>query len=387
MILDSNRYVKKYAFVYTVAISIVLIVPLVVYISLLLDIDRAKLSYELHKKAEDIVSVMDSYSSEEDKIFRFPRYEEFKSGLYRDDFTPLFTLIPKDKKIVEHSRGFHYDKNFYYYIYQLPKKHYFNSDYLIVSKEYTPTKIYTLASLIFLSIITILYLFSRYVLKNFSKPFEDINRELDSFIRDSMHEINTPLSIINLNIDMSKRKFGENRYYNRIKAASKTLSTIYDDMDYLIKYERMKFDKEMLNFSIFLQKRVDYFYEIATQKKIEIESKIEDDITIYFNHTKLQRIIDNTLSNAIKYSYDNNKINVMLYKKEDKVYFSVEDFGIGIKDIAKILKRYHRENYEKGGFGIGLDIVKQIVDVEHIDMQIDSTYKKGTIFRYIFKED
>jgi signal transduction histidine kinase len=330
---------------------------------------------------------MDDFDSDISKSYNFPRFENYQAGLYREDFTPIFTLIKDNKKIIERSRGFHHTKEFYYYIYPLVKNHYFGANYLIVSRVYTPTKIYLLASIIFSSIIVILFLFSRYILKNFSKPFEDINSELDRFIRDSMHEINTPLSIININIDLFSRKYGKSRYLARIKAASKTLSTIYDDMDYLIKYERMKFQKEHMDFSTFLHKRIDYFKEIASQKGVEIKREIEDKLNIFFNPTKLQRIIDNTISNAIKYSYDNSEIIISLKSIEDGIELSIQDFGIGIEDTKKILKRYYRESHQKGGFGIGLDIVKQIVDIEDIDMRILSSPKKGTTFIYIFKEN
>jgi len=319
------------------------------------------------------------------KYYRFPKFESLKAGLYKDDFTPIYTQIKRD--FIEHKSGFHHYKNFYYYIYPLPKGFYFNSSYLVVSKVYFPTKIYLFATAIFSLIIIFLYLFSRYILKKFSKPFQELNSSLDRFLRDSMHEINTPLSIININIDLANKKIGNNRYLKRIKAASKTLSTIYDDMDYLIKHEKMKFTNTKIDFSHFLQERVDYFSEIAFQKGITINSNIEDKIYIYFNVTKLQRIIDNTLSNAIKYSFDNNCINIELKKEPDDILLSIEDFGIGIKDTKKILNRYYREDNNKGGFGIGLDIVKQIVDENNISMHIHSIPNKITKFSYRFSVD
>ena len=384
MILESEKFVKKYAFFYTLAIAIILIAPLIVYISLLLKIDYAKVNLDLQKKAEDIVVLMDDYSNKQGEVYNFPRYQEYQAGLYRDDFTAIFTLIEDKKEIKHHTMGFHRDGGFYYFIYPLQKGYYFGASYLIVSKEYTPAKIYLFAAVIFTSIMVILFFFSRSVLKNFSRPFEKMNRHLDSFIRDSMHEINTPLSIINLNIDLFSRKHGEDRHLKRIKVASKTLSTIYDDMDYLIKHENAKFVKRTFNFSQFLQNRIDYFEEIAGQKKIKIVANLEHDIELYFSKTKLQRVIDNTLSNAIKYSYDEKDIIITLFQKQKKIHFTVQDFGVGIEDVDKIFQRYHRENFSRGGFGIGLDIVKKIVDHEGIVMSIKSKIKKGTTFSYIF---
>ena len=384
MILESEKFVKKYAILYTLAIAIVLIAPLILYISLLLKIDYAKLNLDLQQKANEIIILMDDYSNEEGEVFHFPVYQEYQAGLYKDDFTPVFTRVVNDKKIKNFTVGFHSDKGFEYYIYLLPKGYYFGSSYLVVAKDYIPAKIYLFAAIIFTSIMAILFFFSRSVLKNFSRPFEKLNRHLDNFIKDAMHEINTPLSIINLNIDLFSRKHGENKNLKRIKVASKTLSTIYDDMDYLIKEENSKLEKEVFDFSLFLQNRVDYFNEIATQKNINFITNIEEDIDIYFSKTKMQRIVDNTISNSIKYSYDEKEIIVSLFLKDGKKHFIVQDFGVGIEDTDKIFQRYHRENLSKGGFGIGLDIVKKIVDNENIYMKIKSEVKKGTTFIYVF---
>jgi signal transduction histidine kinase len=64
--------------------------------------------------------------------------------------------------------------------------------------------------------------------------------------------------------------------------------------------------------------------------------------------------------------------------------FSVEDHGVGIESIEKIFSRYYRENEAKGGFGIGLNIVKQITEEENITIDVSSTLGKGTTFTYLF---
>jgi signal transduction histidine kinase len=229
-----------------------------------------------------------------------------------------------------------------------------------------------------------LFIFSLLLLKNFSAPFEAMNRQLDNFIKDSMHEINTPLSIINLNVDLFANKHGENKYLQRIKSASKTLATIYDDMDFLIKQGRVKHTTQEINMSEFIQTRVDYFGDVANLKEIKISTDITLNIYYNFSKIKLQRIIDNTISNAIKYSNDTGEIDIRLYKKEKKIHFEVQDYGVGIANVKKIFSRYYRENEAKGGFGIGLNIVKDIVDEEGITLQVDSKVKEGSLFCYIF---
>ena len=200
-----------------------------------------------------------------------------------------------------------------------------------------------------------------------------------------MHEINTPLSIININIDMFTEKFGKNRYLSRIKSAAKILSSLYDDMNYLIKEQTInKTEKKRINFSKFLQKSVDYFKDIAELKDISLHLEVEENVYIDFVPTKLQKIVDNNLSNAIKYSYEGGEVIVSLKRIEDKIVLGFKDYGIGIKDTQKIFSRYYREDHTKGGFGIGLNIVGKIVNEEKIEVKIVSEPDKGSYFEYTF---
>jgi signal transduction histidine kinase len=155
-------------------------------------------------------------------------------------------------------------------------------------------------------------------------------------------------------------------------------------MDYLIKNERVVFEYETINLSHYLQERIDYFQEVAALRNITIESHILEGVTLNFNVTQLQRIIDNTLSNAIKYSYEDGKIEIILEAHTDHCSMVFKDYGVGIKTSEQIFERYYRENLEKGGFGIGLNIVKSIIDKTGISLYVDSHYGKGSAFIYTF---
>ena len=381
MLLDAKRYAIKYAFFYTAIIAFILFVPLFVYTSLVLDINEAKNKKELQRVGLKIISKMEEYNNE--GTFVYPRFSLYTSGLYDENFRPIFTLLhftPKSFK-----PGYHIDGKKRYVIIQLPRDRYFHASYLIVAKEFDPWQIYRASIGIGIGIIAILLLFSYVVLKNFSAPFEKINQALDNFIKDSMHEINTPLAIISVNVDMITRKMGENKHLHRIKAAAKTLANIYNDMDYLIKKDKIEYKKERIDFSSFLQERVEYFQEIANLRNITIKVVIEPDIFVYMNRVKLQRVVDNTLSNAIKYSKEKGHIKVYLKKFNDKAILAIKDYGIGIENPQKIFDRYYREDIDKGGFGIGLNIVKNIIDEEKITLKVVSKPAKGAAFIYYFK--
>ncbi len=381
MIFDTQKFAKKYALIYTSVLAVLLIAPLVIYVFLLLQIDDAKVKIALEHQTINVINAMQQYDNKEG-VFHFPRYKEYDTALYDRNFKPIFSTLRF--KPITFKEGFHQEGDHYYYIFSLPPGYYFGADYLLIATTHTAYGIYLFATLVLIGIVIALYIFSLLLLKNFSVPFEKLNTQLDNFIKDSMHEINTPLSIINLNADLFVNRYGENKYLHRMKAASKTLATIYNDMDYLIKRGRVQHHIETIDMAEFVQLRTDYFQEVANLKHIRLIATIQKGITYRFSRTKLQRIVDNTISNAIKYSHDESKVEITLERTEEQIVFRVRDYGVGIKDVQKIFSRYYRENEAKGGFGIGLNIVKQIIDEENIELRITSVLNEGTTFTYLF---
>jgi len=206
-----------------------------------------------------------------------------------------------------------------------------------------------------------------------------------TFIKNSVHEINTPLSIIQTNIDLLKMKIPNNKYITHIESGAKIIQYIYDDLSYLIKKDRVVYQKEYLDFSNILKQRLEFFSEIATSNSLYFVSNIQDDIYIKFNNTELQRIVDNNLSNAIKYSYAKSPIFVRLdYLNDDEIEFSVATNSKKIEYQNKIFDDFYRENNARGGFGLGLKIVKEICDKNLVIIKLESNDKE-TKFTYRFK--
>ncbi len=383
MIFNTHEFAKKYALIYTAILAALLMAPLVVYVLLLLQINEGKTKLSLKTQTKEIINSMQRYNND-DKVYHFPRYKEYQAALYDYRYQEVFSTL--DFEPSSFSEGFHKKDNYIYYMYTLPSEAYFNAEFLLVSTKHTANNIYYFAAAIMMAIVFFLFMFSYLLLKHFSQPYEKLNKQLDNFIKDSMHEINTPLSIINLNADLFANKYGENKYLWRIKSASKTLATIYNDMDYLVKQGKVEHKIQSINFGEFIQNRVDYFQEVANLKHISLDTDIMLNLHYDFSKTKLQRIVDNTISNAIKYSNDDETIDITLREKEGHIIFEVRDYGVGIKDIQKIFSRYYRENQAKGGFGIGLNIVKQITDEAGILLDVSSEVGKGSIFKYTFQK-
>ena len=179
-------------------------------------------------------------------------------------------------------------------------------------------------------------------------------------------------------------KYKENEYILKIEAATKMIATIYDDLTYMVKRDRMEYKKEWFDMSSFLYQRIDFFDEIAKANNHTIISDIQSGVMVYFNPLELQRLIDNNLSNAIKYAKKKSDITVALHQnKQDITLEFITVTNKKIEDVEKIFYPFHREESSELGLGLGLEIVRLICDKESIKIMVDST-KTATKFAYHF---
>lgn len=206
-------------------------------------------------------------------------------------------------------------------------------------------------------------------------------KEQDSFIQSSMHEIKTPLSIITLNNELRELEFGRDDYSVEIESAIKTLKTSYDDMSFTITKDKLNYQVERLNLCNIVKERVDYFKTIAISKSKSISLSIQSDCKVNISRIELIRLLDNNLSNAIKYSKNESEIFVNL----DKNLLTFHNVGETIKNPKIIFDKYVRENCVVGGHGLGLSIVSDISKKYEIAIALASTLKNGTTFSYKFK--
>ena len=379
--MKGKQYSAKYALIYTSFIAIILLIPLFFYFIYMKNIHSIQNELLLKDKSLLVLKSIHEYNTN-DEYFEYPRFNTFQSGLYNEKFEAIFSLIEYEIKYFKD--GYHLDKNDAYLIVKLPKNRYFDAKYLIVKNKISFAIVYEKLMIILFSVVTLIFILSLFFLRSFAKPYKKMNETLDNFIKDSMHEINTPLSIISVNIDLYNRKNESNKYMRRMKAATKILSNIYNDMDYLIKHDKLKYEKENIDISAFVSERIDYFSEVGKMKNLIINADISLCPKIQMNPKQLQRVIDNTISNAIKYSNENSEIDIRLYMEDGKCHLSFQDYGMGIENVKKIFSRYYREDSNKGGFGIGLNIVKSIIEEMNIELKINSTPKVGSLFLYIF---
>lgn len=227
----------------------------------------------------------------------------------------------------------------------------------------------------FIIIYSIISLIGFYLAKLFLKPIRDEREKLNNFIKDTTHELNTPISVIL----MSTESNGLNeKQIERVRLSAKRISEIYKDLIYIF-LQNHKNDKkvELLNLGEVIDEQLKYFIPLSSQKRIEINI-IKEDFFYKINKEDFIRLFNNIMSNAIKYNKVNGSINICVNKN----YITIEDTGIGISKnkLKDIYKRYYRATKVQGGFGIGLSIVNHICKTYDITPKVTSKKKIGTLF-------
>ncbi|WP_418187069.1 sensor histidine kinase [Aliarcobacter lanthieri] len=231
---------------------------------------------------------------------------------------------------------------------------------------------------IFLIFYSIIALVGWYLAKLFLKPIKDERERLNNFIKDTTHELNTPLTAL---IMSSNSENISQKQLERIKFSAKRISEIYKDLTYIFLENIDKKSIENLSISKIIKEEISNFEPMIIRKKITIFLDI-DEFYYDINKDDFIRLFNNLFSNAIKYNKQDGKIELILKNSS----LIIKDSGIGIpKDkIKDIFNRYYRATNQSGGFGLGLNIVNIICKKYNIKIEVNSIENEGTIFKLIF---
>jgi anti-sigma regulatory factor (Ser/Thr protein kinase) len=223
------------------------------------------------------------------------------------------------------------------------------------------------------------------ILKNEKIYSQNLLSSQKQFLKYAVHETNTPLSVIMGNIELYEMENGKNKYVTNIEIALKNVCSIYDDLSYLVKKDQIEYPKHTLDLGDFVRSRVDFFSTVAQRVNSQFIFDIpSSEMIILFNESQLQRIVDNTLTNAIKYSHENENIYIILEQKKEDYSLLIASHSKMIQEPEKIFEEYYREEKSKDGFGLGLNLVKRICTEENVTIEVQSD-KDKTSFQYIFK--
>ena len=211
--------------------------------------------------------------------------------------------------------------------------------------------------------ILVSLLFSIYALLPLRKALQ-VNEE---FVKDILHDFNTPISSMLINLKLFKKEIGDNIKIQRLENNIQNILSLQDNLKTFLK--GVPSQEETFSLTKMLEQQVTYFETLYPNVSYKAAAP-----QVYLRTSKdaFKRIMDNLLSNAGKYNVDNGKVSISL----EKNVLKVKDTGKGIKKPAKVFDRYYKE--QDRGIGIGLHIVKKLCDELKITITIESQEEKGT---------
>ena len=217
------------------------------------------------------------------------------------------------------------------------------------------------------------------------------------FSSDVSHELRTPVSVI-LTESQYSLEYVDNieearDSFSVIQRQAKRMSELINQIMELSKIEKQTgIPSDRINFSETVEKILGDYKNLFAEKNIEMAKKIEENIYIIGDKIMIERLFDNLLNNAMKFTKD--KINVKLYSEEERCVLEVEDNGIGISEQDKelIWKRFYQVNDSRNkkinkGFGLGLFLVSKIIEQHGAAIDVEGNLNEGTRFIAKFKKD
>ena len=298
-----------------------------------------------------------------------------KIGFYDKNNHPIVSSI-EDK--IDFSKHFYQDKKKMILVNQSTFGH-LGVESIVIEKEGVSNYIMNLQSKIMLYLIAI-YLFlslvGYFLAKLFIKPIQAKRVQLDNFIKDSTHELNTPITALMLSLDAPKLDTPKN--LERIRLSAKRVSEIHKDLSYLMLEEPKERVVEELFLNEIIKEELTYLTLLAEKRKVSLTLVEEGEIYFKIDKESFIRLFHNLVINAIKYNKIGGKIEVKLLK--NRLIISDTGMGIAKKRQSAIYERFYRATDQVGGFGLGLNIVHKVCTAYGIGIEFESTEGEGTVF-------
>ncbi len=310
-------------------------------------------------------------------ITKLKAQKGFRLGLYDAQKSPIMTEI---KHPVPFSENI-YQRETHLGVVDRSVLGHMGVDYVVVEEMMFASKIegFTLKVIaVFVALFALISAIGYWLAKLFIKPLQTEREKLNQFIKDSTHELNTPITA--LLMSASSPNLTSEKNIQRIKLSAKRVSELYEDLTYLFLREKQH-PTDLLAFDEVLKEQIAYLKPFADKKSIMIESDVEK-FDFLIDKESAVRLINNLISNAIKYSEQDDKIEVILKNGQ----LIVKDSGIGIEKekLQGIFERFYRATNTSGGFGIGLDMVRTITNNYAIMIKVESDLGVGTTFTLTF---
>ena len=214
-------------------------------------------------------------------------------------------------------------------------------------------------------------------------PLQEHIKNLQALSKETLHELNLPISTIQTNSQMIKKTLEDEKALKRlarIDTACKMLQERYNELDYMIKTQTLQELKENIELHQLIQERVDFLSSLYAH--IDFDLKLEN-IEIFSDKIGLAKVIDNLIDNGVKYSQNSRKIDIKLI--DSTLY--IQDYGCGMDEVEllQIFDKFYQSDSSMQGFGIGLNMVKKFCDKNNIGLSFKSQPNIGTTVLLNFK--
>lgn len=222
---------------------------------------------------------------------------------------------------------------------------------------------------------------------------KDLDEIKTRFFANISHEFRTPLSLIKGPLNRAKG----NNTQNEIRLSQKAFQVIDSNanrlqglIDQLLDLSKLESGAVHLSLKQggvikLLRSLVFSFESLAERKNISLNTQFPPEIEeAYYDKDKLEKIVSNLLSNAFKYTPNNGTVTVIIAHKNDALSMEISDTGKGInkEELKRVFDRFYRvEGSEAKGSGIGLSLVKELVDLHNGKLNVDSIIGQGTTFK------
>lgn len=205
------------------------------------------------------------------------------------------------------------------------------------------------------------------------KPVAESYSKQKRFITDASHEIKTPLTIIGADAEVLEMQSGENEWTASIKSEVKRLASLTEKLVFLARMDESNGELNAVDFSISdaVAETVKTFEAVAISKGLDMESEIQKNLTYCGDEAMIRQATSLLLDNAMKYTDDGGKILVCLQRSGSKIRFKLSNSAAELNSgsLNLLFERFYRSdlsrNSRTGGHGIGLSVVKAIVDAHN----------------------
>lgn len=216
------------------------------------------------------------------------------------------------------------------------------------------------------------------------EPLREHFMALERFSKETLHELNLPINTITANTAMLKKHQDDPKTLKRIgriEMAAEMLRSRYDELNYLIQRQMHKEDVEVFDLKALLQKRIAFVQGLYGNMEFALTG---NPLHVRTDRRGLEKVIDNLVENAVKYSGTSRRIDIGI-KGESLL---VSDYGRGMDEVTllRIFDRYYQNDATMPGFGIGLGLVKSYCDRNKIGLHVKSKEGEGTTVMLDFKE-